>query len=242
MSGRDNILIIIFREDSASFGVGVMAFLAILFALGQIAFIVGLIAAAPLILIQTIVCLVITCLISISSNKHIPIICALVTLIATLAVDAVIMFPVNENTKEIEIMLIISFFFSDIGSAILAYYVSKTIIRARKLKSNIQNEVISSDASGNITLRISYKTRASLLKMTLDINPGPKRIVFVNGCTKEFYLDPGKYVVKGRVGGFFSIINDKFSREITIVGPETLVNIDVCALPSATKNLSVDIH
>ena len=242
MAERENILLIIIREDKTNIGVGLLAVLATFFAIGQLALIIGMIAVTPFVLVQTIICILITCLVSNSSNKFVPIICGLIALVATLAFDATIVFPIKENIRETQIIIGVSLLFSDIGTAITSYYVSRVIIKSREMKLLKQNKSVGNMYSKEVTLRISYKSKNPSIRMTLDIKPIHQNLLFANGSTMEFNIEPGRYIVRGKVGGFFSLVNERFDREIMIKGPEEVVNIDVTALPSATKNLLVDIY
>lgn len=96
------------------------------------------------------------------------------------------------------------------------------------------------DHSDDPSFRITYTATIPTIGMTLSIIPGPRNIVFSNGSNQTFNLSPGKYTVKGKVGGFSEKVCESFTREVTIYGPEMPVTMAVGAKPGFLHGVTIN--
>lgn len=96
------------------------------------------------------------------------------------------------------------------------------------------------DHSDDPSFRITYTATIPTIGMTLSIIPGPRNIIFSNGSNQTFNLSPGKYTIRGKVGGFSEKVCESFTREVTIYGPEKPVTMAVGAKPGFLHGVTIN--
>lgn len=97
------------------------------------------------------------------------------------------------------------------------------------------------DHSGEPNLIVTYSSTIPSINMSLNIIPGPQKVIFLNGATQQFTLAPGQYRLVASVGGFFEKINETVVRDVTISESHRPVTVSVSAKPGFIKSVYINV-